>query len=252
MRSNRHVEVFGLPGSGKSSLVAQATRSRAVRRKHAVLRRAAGRWFAGEVLRRPRLARACANEVILRYYHSRQRLVVSAMGRSFPELTEQISAWLQLGVHGEVVTSARYLEHVATMFEVMKTTYLLEKYDAGTTPVLLDEHWVSLLLTRFNWGSRPAFEKWLAAVMPFVPLSSRVVWLSHVADESEQRQTARGRGSLLFDGCDDIRAKCLEVERAIASGIALLRDIGVEVLEVDCRRPLADTRREVLAWLRRA
>src|SRR5918993_46843 len=137
MRNSRHVEVFGLPGSGKSSLVARATTSPALRRKHAVLKRA-----------------------------------VSRMGRDFPELTEQIAAWLQLGVHGEVVTSARYLEHVATMFEVIKTSYLLEKYDTGATPVLLDEHWVSLLLTRLNWGSRPAFDKWLGTVMPFVPLSS--------------------------------------------------------------------------------
>lgn len=251
MRNSRHVEVFGLPGSGKSSLVAQATRSPEVRRKHAVLKRAAGRWFAGEILHRPRLARPCANEVVLRYYHSRLRMAVSAMGREFPELAEHIAAWLQLGVHGEVVTSARYLEHVATMFEVIKTSYLLEKYDSGATPVLLDEHWVSLLLTRLNWGSRPAFEKWLGAVIPFVPLSSRVVWLSHVADVSEQRQIARGRGSLLFDGCHDIRAKCLEFERSITWAISLLRDIGVEVLEVDCRRDLDDTRREVLEWLRR-
>lgn len=247
MIKSNQIELIGVPGSGKSSLLQYLVKTGNFISCHNAKKSSAGKWFSKEVVTTPIVNRLFSG-IILKYYLSRPKSIIRSLISQQPELLKSITGWLESGTDGDVIEAARYLESLSSVFEVLGTTYLIENYFENRTPIIFDEYWTQLMLAKLKWGDHQRYELWLQKVIPWIPFPERVVWLKNAASVAEYRQTGRNKVALLFTNCSSIKDKCIEIEQSIQDGVEILKDVGIKVLELDSEATLKEKADQLIQW----
>lgn len=240
------IELVGLPGAGKSTVVKELEKTGRVQPFNQLLRQAAGSWMATELLRKPFTQPLLANELALRFYMGRHKGNLRAYCRYNYALVDSVTRWL---TRARDVSSLRYLEHIGTFYNVLSKQYLLDHYADTDEKYVIDEHWINLFCFMLNWGSESEWLKWVDETLDHIEPPTAVIWMNDVADISEVRQKARGRFAPLFHECSNIAEFGSTLETRFSKAKEILEKRKIKLVEVNAKRDVSSIMPPILDTL---
>jgi GTPase SAR1 family protein len=247
--SNRgqFIEVVGLPGSGKSTLIdVIVTGNYRINEQRQLLEAAALHWLRQRSIWGRFLARSFLGKFAEQKYFSSE-LPARLYLYENPEVAQVLSEWFG-GIKND--TGAQYIGRMIAVVRTIKNAKLLDNFQTDQI-TLFDEHWIQLLTVILNYGEDDLFLDWFARMISLIPLPDGVIWLSDASKVAEDRQRKRGKLAAIFVDSVDITETAMEIERRMEKAVSLLNLDGVPILKLDARVSSADNVASLLEWLKR-
>lgn len=239
------IEVIGVPGSGKSTLIKQCiTQNSTYKDQGYLLRKAAFHQLKKESLKGWLLAYGLGGAYARQRYfatdvHARRFL------RENPELAERLSAWfVTLPSHSGV----QQLGRMVSLNSALSTAKLIDGFPHKQI-VLFDEHWLQLITVVLNDGDERAYMDWFEQVVSLVTWPDGVIWLTDASPVAAARQTQRGKVATLLEGSSDIIQTSREIERRMAKPLEVLQAKNLPVLKLKATASVTVNAQAVHEWM---
>jgi hypothetical protein len=223
-----YVEIVGLPGSGKSTVIAHIEKHQMIETSSQWLSKVAKEELASNLFGIRHMAGFLPNHLGKIYLNVKKlnyfRIYCSHSGGIVDGIAKTISAQVQSG--------RMLVERANRLLELAAEQYLIEKYVANF--VISDERWVQFI----GFYLQALTGDWIAEVerhLPLLPLPARVVWFDHGAEVCASRQRQRGKRAGLFEGSRDDGELAAMYERQFSRLVPFLTERGVEVFKIDSR-----------------
>lgn len=242
------VEIVGLPGAGKSTVMAALTgRVSSVVPLDKALHAAASSWISRDILGLPWLKYVVPRQVSVGLSAARTLRGFREFYRDCPALVDVMCLRLRSAMSAQEVGNRRLLETNLAFMNLAARWRLLETYGSQEEkPVLIDEDWVQFVAFTLNWGDESSWDAWLSEAFDVMPLPQVVIWLRGAAGLSEERQVARGKVAAIFNDQGDITAQSVRYEaRFERLALERLRASGVKVVALDACLPTREIVRQI-------
>jgi ABC-type branched-subunit amino acid transport system ATPase component len=246
-KRGQFIEVVGLPGSGKSTLIdGVVTGNVKIDNQRQLLEAAALHWLRqrsvwGRFFARPFLGKFAEQKYFSSELPARLYLYEN------PEVAQVLSEWFA-GIKND--SGAQYIGRMIAVVRTIKNARLFDNFQTDQV-TLFDEHWVQLLTVILNYGEDDLFLDWFRHMIELIPLPDGVIWLSDASKITKDRQRKRGKLAAIFVDSADITETAMEIERRTEKAVSLLSLNGVPILKLDAKVSSADNVAAVLEWLKR-